>query len=164
MTLNDLLSPTRVTMAANVGCKPSTLGLLADLAAEHTPYARGIILDALSERERLGATGIGKGVALPHIRLIGLEKMLGFFIQLKRPVDFGAIDGKPVDLVFMLLSPCQTSRDNAAAQHVQALASITRLLREPGVCDSLRTAACNASVCKVLNVTAAPARMVEAVA
>jgi PTS system nitrogen regulatory IIA component len=134
----------------SVADKAAALALLAELAAAKTGYQPTVVRDALKERERLGSTGIGRGVALPHIRLIGLDRMVGFFVQLTQPIDFQAIDGKPVDLMFLLLSPCQTTRDNAAAQHVQALASITRLLRENGTCDQLRTASETGTICRIL--------------
>ncbi|MFN7902603.1 MAG: PTS sugar transporter subunit IIA [Holosporales bacterium] len=155
MTLTDILCQNRVRLGMSVADKTAALALLAELAAGETSYQAAVVRDALKERERLGSTGIGRGVALPHIRLIGLDRMVGFFVQLTQPVDFHSIDGRPVDLMFLLLSPCQTTRDNAAAQHVQALASITRLLRENGTCDQLRTATETATICRILRLAPA---------
>jgi len=87
----------------------------------------------LSERERLGSTGIGMGVAIPHGKLSGLDRLCGIFARLDRPIPFEAIDDQPVDLIFVLLAP-----ENAGADHLKALARVARLLRDRAVCDKLR--------------------------
>jgi PTS system nitrogen regulatory IIA component len=93
------------------------------------------IYDALAERERLGTTGIGTGVAIPHCRLPELTRLYGLFARLERPVPFDAIDDQPVDLVFLLLAP-----QEAGAEHLKALARVSRLLRDRAMCEKLRGA------------------------
>ncbi|MDH3737660.1 MAG: PTS sugar transporter subunit IIA, partial [Alphaproteobacteria bacterium] len=93
------------------------------------------IFAVLLERERLGTTGVGDGLAIPHGRLPGLEKIHGFFARLEKPVDFDSIDDRPVDLIFLLLAP-----EGAGADHLKALARISRLLRGPSFCEKLRGA------------------------
>jgi PTS system nitrogen regulatory IIA component len=93
------------------------------------------IYEALAERERLGTTGIGGGVAIPHCRLTGLTRLHGAFTRLERPVPFEAIDDQPVDLVFLLLAPAE-----AGAEHLKALARVSRLLRDRTMCEKLRGA------------------------
>ncbi len=87
------------------------------------------------EREKLGSTGMGQGIAIPHGRVAGVQKMTGLFAQLDHPVDFDAMDDQPVDLVFMLLAP-----EDAGADHLKALARVSRLLRNQAVCEKLRAA------------------------
>ena len=91
------------------------------------------IYDVLIERERLGSTGIGRGIGIPHGRLPGLDTLSGIFARLDRPVPFDAIDDQPVDLIFLLLAP-----EGAGADHLKALARVSRLLRDRTVCEKLR--------------------------
>lgn len=91
------------------------------------------IFDVLMERERLGTTGVGNGIAIPHGKLPNLKRLYGLFARLERPIDFQAIDEQPVDLVFLLLAP-----ESAGADHLKALARVSRLLRDKGVCEKLR--------------------------
>ena len=93
------------------------------------------INDILSEREKLGSTGMGQGIAIPHGRVPGVERMTGLFAQLDHPVDFDAMDDQPVDLVFLLLAP-----EGAGADHLKALARVSRLLRNHSICEKLRAA------------------------
>jgi PTS system nitrogen regulatory IIA component len=88
---------------------------------------------ALQERENLGPTGVGHGVALPHARIPGLTKVCGVFVRLEKPVEFDAVDKKPVDLVFALFAP-----EDAGVDHLKALAVVSRTMREPGICSKLR--------------------------
>jgi PTS system nitrogen regulatory IIA component len=94
------------------------------------------VFDVLLERERLGSTGVGHGVAIPHGKIRGLEGIHGTFARLGRPIDFESIDGQPVDLMFVLLAP-----EQAGADHLKALARVSRLLRDPATCEKLRRAA-----------------------
>ena len=112
--------------------KKQLLEKLAYLAAEKTGLDSMVILNALVERERLGTTGIGRGVALPHTRLEGLKRIFCAFMKTK-PTNFEAVDGKPVDLLFLLLVP-----ENAGADHLKALASLSRLLRDDKTTEKLR--------------------------
>jgi PTS system nitrogen regulatory IIA component len=112
--------------------------LLEELGHRAAPLAGmdpAVIVQALSERERLGSTGLGRGFALPHARLAGLNQFIAMFVRLARPVAFDAVDGLPVDLVFLLLVPA-----NAENHHVAALAAISRKMRNKDVADRLRRA------------------------
>ena len=93
------------------------------------------VFETLSEREKLGSTGMGQGIAIPHGRLTGIERMTGMFARLDTPVEYEAMDDLPVDLVFVLLSP-----EGAGAEHLKALARVSRLLRDQGICEKLRAA------------------------
>ncbi len=118
-----------------VGDKKTLLALMAARAAKVTGIHERIILDGIMQRERLGSTGVGKGIAIPHARLTGCPRVIGLFAQLRTPIEFEAIDGQPVDLAFMLLSP-----EGAGADHLQALAEISRILRDGAMADRLRGA------------------------
>jgi PTS system nitrogen regulatory IIA component len=106
---------------------------LAKRAAALTGLPERAIFDVLIERERLGTTGIGMGTAIPHGKLAGLDMLYGIFARLERPIPFDAIDDQPVDLIFLLLAP-----ENAGADHLKALALVSRLLRDRQVCQKLR--------------------------
>jgi len=118
-----------------VGDKKSLLMQMAAQAARITGIHERLVLDAVMQREKLGSTGVGKGVAIPHARLKNCPRVVGLFAQLHQPVAFDALDGQPVDLAFMLLSP-----EGAGADHLQALAAISRLLHDGTMADRLRGA------------------------
>lgn len=113
--------------------KKQALQELARQAAELTGEHERAIFDVLLERERLGTTGVGRGIAIPHGKLPGLDRVYGIFARLERPIDFDAIDDQPVDLIFLLLAP-----ENAGADHLKALARVSRLLRDERLCEKLR--------------------------
>ena len=113
--------------------KKQALRSLSQCAADHTGQSQQQIFDALLERERLGTTGVGGGVAIPHGKLASLEHLYGLFARLETPIDFESIDEKPVDLIFLLLAP-----ESAGADHLKTLARVTRLLRDKTVCEELR--------------------------
>jgi PTS system nitrogen regulatory IIA component len=129
----DLITPDRVLPGLNVPGKKQLLQELAKRAAPLTGLHEKTIFDALLERERLGSTGIGNGTAVPHGRFADLPRIFGIFARLEKPIVFEAVDDKPVDLVFLLLTP-----DAAGADHLKALARVSRLLRDAGVCAKLR--------------------------
>jgi len=130
MKISDILVADAVLANVKAKNKKQLLTELADLAAGQTGLDKNVIIDALIERERLGTTGIGYGVALPHTRLAKLKKIFCAFAR-TAPVDFEAVDNKPVDLVFLLLVP-----EDAGADHLKALAKLSRLLRnEPAVVE-----------------------------
>ena len=133
--LADLLTSRSVIAQLRAPTKRQVLQELARRAAAMTGIADKRIYDALMERERLGTTGIGTGVAVPHCRLSELTRLYGFFARLERPVPFEAIDDQPVDLVFLLLAPA-----DAGAEHLKALARVSRLLRDKAMCEKLRGA------------------------
>lgn len=113
--------------------KKQVLQELSHKASELLDVSEHDVFEALLERERLGSTGIGKGVAIPHCRLDGLEKVCGIFAHVDPAVEFDAVDNQPVDLVFMLLAP-----SSAGADHLRALATVSRLLRDDAICRKLR--------------------------
>jgi PTS system nitrogen regulatory IIA component len=106
---------------------------LSARAAELTGQTERTIFDILMQREKLGSTGVGAGIAIPHGKLPNLAKLFGLFARLERPIDFAALDSQPVDLVFLLLAP-----EHAGADHLKALARVARLLRDPSVARKLR--------------------------
>ncbi|MDC7786885.1 PTS IIA-like nitrogen regulatory protein PtsN [Rhodoplanes sp. TEM] len=133
MPLNDLVAPQAVIPALKVNNKKQALQELAERAAELTGRTEREILEVLMQRERLGSTAIGNGIAIPHGKLPRLDKLFGLFARLDRPIDFEALDGQPVDLVFLLLAP-----ESAGADHLKALARVARMLREPEITRMLR--------------------------
>jgi nitrogen PTS system EIIA component len=133
MPLNDLLTPQAVMPALKVNSKKQALQELAARAAALCGRSEREVLDVLAQRERLGSTGIGNGIAIPHGKLPKLERLFGVFARLDRPVDFEALDGQPVDLLFLLLAP-----EAAGADHLKALARVARLLRDAEVARKLR--------------------------
>jgi len=133
MLLTDLVAPNAVIPALKVNSKKQILQELAAKAAELSGQGERTVLEILQQREKLGSTGVGGGVAIPHGKLPKLAKLFGLFARLDRPVDFEALDGEPVDLVFLLLAP-----ETAGADHLKALARVARLLRDTDVVRKLR--------------------------
>jgi PTS system nitrogen regulatory IIA component len=133
MLLSDLLAPQAVVPALKVNSKKQALQELAGRAAAACGRNEREVLEVLMQRERLGSTGIGNGIAIPHGKLAKLERLCGAFARLDRPVDFEALDGQPVDLMFLLLAP-----EGAGADHLKALARIARLLRDGETTRKLR--------------------------
>ena len=132
MKIKDILKPDCLIVEKTALTKKQLLEKLAHLAGEKTGVDSMVILNALVERERLGTTGIGRGVALPHTRLEGLKNIFCAFMKTK-PTRFESVDEKPVDLLFLLLVP-----ENAGADHLKALASLSRLLRNEKATEKLR--------------------------
>ena len=133
MLLTDLVAPNAIIPALKVNSKKQVLQELAAKAAELCGQSERTILETLQQREKLGSTGVGNGIAIPHGKLPKLNKLFGLFARLERPVEFEALDGQPVDLVFLLLAP-----EAAGADHLKALALVSRLLRDRTVCEKLR--------------------------
>lgn len=133
VTLNDLIAPSAVVPALKVNNKKQVLQELAARAAELTGQNERAILEILLQREKLGSTAVGNGVAIPHGKLPKLGRLFGLFARLERPVDYEALDEQPVDLVFLLLAP-----EAAGADHLKALARVARVLRDPEVARKLR--------------------------
>ena len=133
MIIADLITPQSVIANFRVSSKKQALQELAKKAASLIGQPEKLVFDVLSERERLGTTGVGLGIAIPHGKLPGLDRMTGLFARLEKPVDFEAIDNQPVDLVFLMLAP-----EDAGADHLKALARVSRLLRDRAVCAKLR--------------------------
>jgi nitrogen PTS system EIIA component len=133
MSLTDLIAPNAVIPALNVTSKKQAIQELSVQAAQLTGHSERTISEILLQREKLGSTGVGNGIAIPHGKLPKLAKLFGLFARLEQPVDFESLDGQPVDLVFLLLAP-----ETAGADHLKALARIARLLRDPDVAAKLR--------------------------
>ena len=135
MEICDLLSPETVVYTIRATSKKQVLQELASLAANASGQNQRAIFDVLLERERLGTTGIGHGVAIPHGKLPGLDRLYGVFAKLEKPVDFEAIDNQEIDLIFLLIAP-----EKAGADHLQALSRISRMFRDFEICKKLRAA------------------------
>jgi PTS system nitrogen regulatory IIA component len=133
MTITDLVAPEAILPELKVISKKQALQELAARAAVLTGQNERSVFEVLLQREKLGTTAVGYGVAIPHGKLPKLEKLFGFFARLERPIDFEAMDGQPVDLIFLLLAP-----EAAGADHLKALARVARLLREPETVARLR--------------------------
>jgi PTS system nitrogen regulatory IIA component len=135
MDLCDLLASDGIIAPLKATSKKHALQELATIASERTGLDQHEIFNTLLQRERLGSTGLGRGIAVPHVKLSGLRNILCLFARLEDPIDYESHDGDQVDLVFLLLAP-----DHAGADHLKALASISRVVREPSVIEALRNA------------------------
>jgi PTS system nitrogen regulatory IIA component len=133
MPLSDLVALQAVIPALKVNSKKQALHELAARAATVTGRGEREILEILQQREKLGSTGVGGGIAIPHGKLPKLDRLFGLFARLDRPIDFESLDGQPVDLIFLLLAP-----EAAGADHLKALARVARLLRDPDTAKKLR--------------------------
>ena len=145
MQIADLLTPDSVIAAMKVQGKKQLLQELASHASPLAGIAERKIFETLTERERLGSTGVGQGIAIPHGRLGDIKKIHGIFAKIETPIDYDAVDKAPIDLVFMLLAP-----ENAGADHLKALARVSRLLRNQPVCEKLRAANNAAAIYAIL--------------
>jgi nitrogen PTS system EIIA component len=133
MDIADLINPAAVIPNLRVTTKKQALQDLARKASDLFGTDEKAVYDVLMEREKLGTTGVGNGIAIPHGRLPDLTRLYGIFARLERPIGFESIDEQPVDLIFLLLAPV-----SAGADHLKALARVSRLLRDKSVCEKLR--------------------------
>lgn len=133
MQLSELLKPAAVKTIASATSKKRLFHDIAEMAHVNYGFNAHDVVDALLERENLGPTGVGQGIALPHARLQEAENICGIFIRLEKPLDFDSVDRQPVDLVFTLLAP-----DAAGVEHLKALALVSRTMRNPSICAKLR--------------------------
>ena len=133
---SDLLTPSSVLEGVGAASRKALFQQLGMIAADHHDLDAKAVADALADREKLGSTAFGGGVALPHGRLAGLDHVVGIFARLARPIEFAAIDDLPVDIAFALLSP-----PDAGADHLKALARVSRAVRDRGFVAKLRGAA-----------------------
>ena len=133
MALADLLHQDAIIPALRVNSKKQLLQELAARAARITGLSEREIFDVILQRERLGSTGVGNGIAIPHGKLSGIKRITGVFARLETPVDFEALDDQPVDLVFLLLAP-----EGAGADHLKALSRIARVLRDGDTVAKIR--------------------------
>jgi PTS system nitrogen regulatory IIA component len=135
MIIGDLLDPGCVAPRVSAADKRQALSIASEVAARGSGLKAPRIFDALMEREALGPTGVGHGVAIPHAQIAGLPRMRGVFVRLEKPVTFGAVDDEPVDLIFALLAP-----KDCGSEQLRALARVSRLLRQRHLREQLRLA------------------------
>lgn len=135
MTIGDLLDPGAISLRVSAANKRQVLNVIADVAARALGVDAEAAFDGLMEREAASSTGVGQGVALPHARLPGLDRVRAVFVRLETPVAFGAVDDKPVDLLVALFAPPE-----ANSQHLRALARVSRMMRQPELREQLRQA------------------------
>ncbi|MEH6830844.1 PTS sugar transporter subunit IIA [Sulfitobacter sp.] len=133
MNFAKLLTPQAVKVLSSTNSKKRLITELGDLAQSIYGLESAKVVEALLAREALGPTGVGRGVALPHARIEGLEEVSGLFVLLEKPVDFGSVDRLPVDITFALFAPV-----NAGVEHLKALALVSRTLRDASICAKLR--------------------------
>jgi PTS system nitrogen regulatory IIA component len=133
MALSSILKPEAVKVFSAASSKKRLFQEIGDVA--HGAYGLDAqdTVEALLERESLGPTGVGHGVALPHARMPGIEDVIGIFLMLEKPIDFGAVDRQPVDIAFALFAP-----EESGVEHLKALALVSRTLRDPELCSKLR--------------------------
>lgn len=134
MELSEIISSDAVRAPLRATSKKRLLQDLADMAEGVYGLSSPMVYKALMDREALGPTGVGRGVAIPHARMGGVTRVVGLFVRLEKPVDFESIDRQPVDLVFALFAP-----ETAGAEHLKALARVSRTLRSEAVCAKLRS-------------------------
>ena len=135
MTITALLSPERIFIDTEISSKKRLLEFIADQVSEQFEMSQATLFSNLLEREKLGSTGLGKGFAVPHARLVNLEQAIGLFIKLSQPVNFEAPDNQPVDLVFAIIIP-----EQATDQHLQTLSALARVFSQADICDAIRQA------------------------
>ena len=133
MQLSDIISQDSVIANAKSNSKKQVLQDVAEIASNNTGVSARVIFELLLQRERLGSTGIGNGVAIPHGKLPGLKRISGVFARLSKPIPFESMDDEPVDLVFAILAP-----EGSGADHLKALSRIARIMRNPNTLDALR--------------------------
>jgi PTS system nitrogen regulatory IIA component len=133
MQLSSILAPSAVRVAGSVTSKKRLFQDLSEIAAAAYGLSASSAFDGLQERESLGPTGVGGGVALPHARIGDLDRVIGVFLRVEKPLDFDAVDRMPVDLVFGLFAPV-----DSGVEHLKALATVSRTLRDASVCSKLR--------------------------
>jgi len=136
MQIGELLDRNAIALRISAANKRKALAVIAEIAARNFGLDAGDILDALTEREQAGSTGVGHGVAAPHARLEGLGRMRGVFVRLEHPVEFESVDDQPVDLIFALFAP----KEAAGVEHLRALARVSRMLRQAELREQLRQA------------------------
>lgn len=151
MDLGDLVTARGIIPSLKATTKKQSLQELAGHAAELTGLPQREIFDTLQQRERLGSTGLGRGIAIPHVKFRSLSDIVCVFARLDDPIDFESLDDEPVDLIFLLLAP-----EHASGDHLKALARISRLLREPDVSAQLRASKDRDAIMQVLTQPATP--------
>lgn len=151
MDLSKLLIPGAVRVLGQLTSKKRLFQELGEVAAQIYGLNAAVVVDGLQERESLGPTGVGNGIALPHARLDEIEKIFGIFIRLEKPLDYESVDRQPVDLVFGLFAP-----KDSGVEHLKALALVSRTMRDPAICAKLRANADPAKIHAILTEARAP--------
>ena len=152
MLLSDFISPDSVIASLRAKTKKQLLQELSARAARLTGLQERDIFDVLLQRERLGSTGLGHGIAIPHGRMPGIDRLVGLFARTEKPIDFEALDGQPVDIIFVLIAP-----EGAGADHLKALARVARVLRNQSVLEQVRQIRDPSAIYAVLAESAAQA-------
>jgi nitrogen PTS system EIIA component len=151
MDLSKLLVPSAVRVVGQFTSKKRLFQELGEIAAQAHGIQAALVVDGLQERETLGPTGVGHGIALPHARLEELPRIVGLFVRLERPLDYDSVDRQPVDLIFGLLAP-----KDGGVDHLKALALVSRTMRDPGVLAKLRANSDPAKLHAILTEARAP--------
>ena len=151
MELSKLLIPAAVRVVGHLTSKKRLFQELGEIAGQAYGLMAAMAIDGLQERESLGPTGVGHGIALPHARLDDLAKIIGVFVRMERPLDYDSVDRQPVDLVFGLFAPKESGVD-----HLKALALVSRTMRDPGICAKLRANTDPAKLHAILTEARAP--------
>lgn len=141
MRLTDLIRPEQIILGLRAADKGTAIAEIAKRAAAHLPVEATVIQAALAAREALGSTGFGRGFALPHVRLERLPAMFGLLVRLAKPIEYDAIDQKPIDVLFLLLIPV-----DKGTEHVKALAAVSRAMREETIMKAVRKAGSGAAL------------------
>lgn len=145
MTISALLSPQRIFLDTEISSKKKLLELIANIVADQTRLAESLIYSNLLNRERLGSTGLGHGIAVPHARLENLDETIGCLFRLKEPVNFEAPDNQPVDLVFTIIIP-----QEATEEHLMILSSLARIFSQTDVCEAIRGATSKDEIAQII--------------
>jgi PTS system nitrogen regulatory IIA component len=133
MELSKILTPQAVRVVSQMTSKKRLFQELGEIAAQAYKLNGSVVIDGLQERESLGPTGVGHGIALPHARLEEISGIVGVFVRLEKPLDYDSVDRQPVDLIFGLFAP-----KDSGVEHLKALALVSRTMRDPGICSKLR--------------------------
>jgi PTS system nitrogen regulatory IIA component len=133
MELSKILTPQAVRVVSQMTSKKRLFQELGEIAAQAYKLNGSVVIDGLQERESLGPTGVGHGIALPHARLEDINGIVGVFVRLEKPLDYDSVDRQPVDLIFGLFAP-----KDSGVEHLKALALVSRTMRDPGICAKLR--------------------------
>jgi PTS system nitrogen regulatory IIA component len=151
MDLSTLLVPSSTKVMGHLSSKKRLFQELGELAAQAHGLVAASAIDGLLERETLGPTGVGNGIALPHARLHGLDRIVGVFMRLEKPIDYESVDRLPVDLIFALFAP-----KDSGVEHLKALALVSRTMRDAAICTKLRANSDSAKIFAILTENRAP--------
>ncbi len=146
MTISALLSPDRIFIDADISSKKRLLEFIANAVATQFNLPQSALFNNLLDRERLGSTGLGKGFAIPHARLVNLDTTIACFIRLDQPVNFDAPDNQPVDLVFAIIIP-----ENATDEHLKILSSLAKIFSQSEICEAIRNAGSGEEVARIID-------------